>query len=219
MKSYLSLIPISAKVHRRQNRMTLLCIVFAVFMVTAVFSMAEMGFRMEQARLVGKHGGFSIGDLLGSSMGQTLLSVAVVLFLLILVAGVLMISSSMNSSVAQRTKFFGMMRCIGMSKQQIIRFVRLEALNWCKTAIPIGCALGTVTCWILCLILRFLVKGEWVDMPLFAVSISGILSGAVVGIVTVFIAAHSPAKQAAKVSPVAAVSGNAEVSQHVGRAA
>ena len=27
MKSYLSLIPISAKVHRRQNRMTLLCIV------------------------------------------------------------------------------------------------------------------------------------------------------------------------------------------------
>ena len=28
MKSYLSLIPISAKVHRRQNRMTLLCIVF-----------------------------------------------------------------------------------------------------------------------------------------------------------------------------------------------
>ena len=41
MKSYLSLIPISAKVHRRQNRMTLLCIVFAVFMVTAVFSMAE----------------------------------------------------------------------------------------------------------------------------------------------------------------------------------
>ena len=76
MKSYLSLIPISAKVHRRQNRMTLLCIVFAVFMVTAVFSMAEMGFRMEQARLVGKHGNFSIGDLLGSSMGQTLLSVA-----------------------------------------------------------------------------------------------------------------------------------------------
>ena len=108
MKSYLSLIPISAKVHRRQNRMTLLCIVFAVFMVTAVFSMAEMGFRMEQARLVGKHGSFSIGDLLGSSMGQTLLSVAVVLFLLILIAGVLMISSSMNSSVAQRTKFFGM---------------------------------------------------------------------------------------------------------------
>ena len=42
MKSYLSLIPISAKVRRRQNCMTILCIVLAVFLVTAVFSMADM---------------------------------------------------------------------------------------------------------------------------------------------------------------------------------
>ena len=202
MKSYLSLIPISAKVHRRQNRMTLLCIVFAVFMVTAVFSMAEMGFRMEQARLVGKHGSFSIGDLLGSSMGQTLLSVAVVLFLLILIAGVLMISSSMNSSVAQRIQFFGMMRCIGMSKQQIIRFVRLEALNWCKTAIPIGLVSGVVATWGLCAVLRFVVKEEFSDIPLFGISIF-------VGLITVLIAANAPAKHAAKVSPITAVSGNA----------
>ena len=46
MKSYLSLIPISARVRRRQNRLTRLCIVFGVFMVTAIFSMAEMGARM-----------------------------------------------------------------------------------------------------------------------------------------------------------------------------
>ena len=51
MKSYLSLIPISARVRRQQNRMTLLYIFFAVFLVTAVFSMAEMGVRMEQSRL------------------------------------------------------------------------------------------------------------------------------------------------------------------------
>ena len=209
MKSYLSLITISAKVHRRQNGMTLLCIVFAVFMVTAVFSMAEMGFRMEQARLVGKHGSFSIGDLLGSSMGQTLLSVAVVLFLLILIAGVLMISSSMNSSVAQRTRFFGMMRCIGMSKQQTIRFVRLEALNWCKTAIPIGLVLGVVTTWGLCVVLRFAVKEEFSDIPLFGISIFGIACGIFVGLITVLIAANAPAKHAAKVSPITAVSGNA----------
>ena len=38
MKSYLSLIPISAKVRRRQNRMTILCIVIAVFLVSAIFS-------------------------------------------------------------------------------------------------------------------------------------------------------------------------------------
>ncbi len=159
-----------------------------------------------------------LGASSNESMNQ-LYPLAAACFVIILISGVLMISSCMNSNVAQRTKFFGMMRCIGASKQQIVRLVRLEALNWCKTAIPVGCLLGTVTCWILCAILRFLVKGEWVDMPLFAVSIGGILCGAVVGVITVFIAAHSPAKQAAKVSPVAAISGNAEAPKNVVHAA
>lgn len=161
-------------------------------------------------------------SLLGASSNESvnqLYPLAAVCFVIILIAGIFMISSCMNSNVAQRTKFFGMMRCIGASKQQIVRFVRLEALNWCKTAIPIGCALGTVTCWVSCVILKFIVKGEWVDMPLFSVSISGILCGAAVGIITVFIAAQSPAKQAAKVSPVAAISGNTGVSKKIVHAA
>ena len=211
MRSYLSLIPISAKVHRRQNRMTLLCIIFAVFMVTAIFSMAEMGARIEQSRLSDKHGDFSLIDsLVDTAMGQTLMVTAVVMFLLVLIAGVLMISSSMNSSVAQRTQFFGMMRCIGMSKQQIIRFVRLEALNWCKTAVPIGLVLGILASWVLCAVLRFLVGEEFSNIPLFGISGIGIVSGILVGVISVLLAARTPAKHAAKVSPVAAVSGNSE---------
>ena len=211
MRSYLSLIPISAKVHRRQNRMTLLCVIFAVFMVTAIFSMAEMGARMEQSRLSEKHGDFSLlSSLINTTMGQTLLMTAGVMFLLVLIAGVLMISSSMNSSVAQRTQFFGMMRCIGMSKQQIIRFVRLEALNWCKIAVPIGLVLGVLASWTLCAALRFLVGEEFSNIPLFGISSIGIVSGILVGVITVLLAARIPAKRAAKVSPVVAVSGNTE---------
>ncbi|MBN1876363.1 MAG: ABC transporter permease [Anaerolineae bacterium] len=396
MKSYLSLIPISAKVHRRQNRMTLLCIIFAVFLVTTVFSMADMGVRMEKTTLLNKHGnwniqlknisesvakqislrtdiaamswydainynreddyyigdrkavlygvdetyitdirnclaegsypqsdteimlspnaktilGINIGDSVtinapsgsmnytvagfgeddvgfnslydtisaymnqtafykicalndrelapvyyvqfhenteiskqiagineqygltdenidenavtlgladfsGNTTVQTLYSTAAVLFVLILIAGVLMISSSINSNVAQRTKFFGMMRCIGMSRQQIIHFVRLEALNWCKTAVPAGVILGIVITWGLCAALRFLVGEEFSDISLFGVSPIGIMSGVIVGVVTVLIAARSPAKRAAKVSPVTAVSGNSESTKNI----
>lgn len=60
MKSYLSLIPISAKVRRRQNRMTILCIVIAVFLVTAVFSMADMAIRMETSNQLNKNGNWHI---------------------------------------------------------------------------------------------------------------------------------------------------------------
>lgn len=208
MKSYLSLIPISAKVHRRQNRMTLLCIIFAVFMVTAVFSMAEMGIRMEQSRLTGKHGNLSFADIMNSGMGQTLFGDAVALGVLILMAGVLMIASSINSSVAQRTRFFGMMRCIGMSRRQVIHFVRLEALNWCKTAIPIGVAMGIGITWVLCAVLRFLVGEEFSKIPLFGISFLGIFSGIFVGLITVLIAAASPARRASRVSPMTAVMGN-----------
>ncbi len=210
MKSYLSLIPLSAKARKRSNRMTILCIVFAVFLVTAIFSMADMGVRMERARLLDKHGKLTFQDILGNAMAQTLILTAAVLFLLVLAAGILMISSTINSNVAQRTKFFGMMRCIGMSKGQIKHFVRLEALNWCKTAIPIGVILGIVLTWGLCASLRFFVGEEFSGMPLFGISIIGIISGVAMGIVTVLFAASSPAKRASKVSPVAAVSGNPE---------
>ena len=190
--------------------MTLLCIIFAVFLVTAIFSMADMSVRMETARLLEKHGSMALQSMLENAAVQNTFFLAAILFVLILIAGILMISSSINSNVAQRTKFFGMMRCIGMSRQQIIRFVRLEALNWCKTAIPIGVALGIVITWILCAVLRFLVGEEFSSIPLFGTSLAGIISGILVGVVTVLAAASSPAKRAAKVSAVTAVSGNTE---------
>lgn len=398
MRSYLSLIPISAKVHRRGNRMTTLCIVIAVFLVTVMFSLADMATGLEEAHMREKHGNWHIrvsnlseedarqiraredvlaaaaynvinddaseaysldsmraavygadedyvtvmmnglkkgdypagvGEIMVSTNAETMLGLeegdmvtlqtpagsreyivsgigetdsqynqqaylvgifmnreafeelcamngkdispeyyiqftssagvrasiaqvmeeygltdenvaenkgvlamtgdsanesvngfyltAIVLFALILAAGVMMISGNINSNIAQRTRFFGMLRCIGMSRQQVIRFVRLEALNWCRTAIPMGVFLGVAVTWGVRAVLR--TTSEFADIPVFGISVPGIVSGVLMGVVTVFISAQSPAKRASKVSPMAAVSGNTGNAGNIRRAA
>lgn len=143
-----------------------------------------------------------------STAFRTVYGMAGVLFVLVLLAGVLMISGTMNSNVAQRTRFFGMMRCLGMSKQQVVHFVRMEALNWCRIAVPIGLVLGTFSSWVVCGALRYGIGGEFATTPVFRLSTGGLCAGAVVGVVTVLLAAQAPAKRAAEVPPVAAASGS-----------
>lgn len=146
----------------------------------------------------------------GSSYVVGLYGVASILVILVMLAGVLMIAGSMNSNIAERTQYFGMLRCIGTSKAQIKRIVRLEALSWCKKAIPYGVMIATLASWGICAILRFVIGSEWENMPVFKLSPVGIISGTVIGIITVLLAANAPAKRAAKVTPVAGILGNTE---------
>lgn len=146
-------------------------------------------------------------------------TVAIILFFLVLMAGVLMIASSMNTNVAQRTEFFGMVRCIGATPKQVMQLVRKEVMNWCRFAIPLGVIGGMVLVWVLCFILRQLSPQYFGGMPAFSISYPSIIAGIVVGLLTVLLAARSPAKKASKVSPLAAVSGNANDLQPVKKAA
>lgn len=150
---------------------------------------------------------------------RQLYRVAVVLAMLVAVSGILMIMGSLNSNVAERTEFFGMLRCLGATRKQLICFVRLEALNWCKTAIPIGILLSTVVEWGLGALLKYMSPKYFAGMPSFYFSLVGAASGIIMGLITVLIAAGKPAKRAAEVSPLTAVSGNAEDSILVKRAA
>lgn len=143
--------------------------------------------------------------------------VAAILFVLVLAAGVFMIAGSLNSRTAERTHFFGMLRCIGASRAQVMHIVKLEALYWCKTAVPIGVIIGIVGTWMLCALLRFGAGAEFVQIPLFGISSIGIISGIVVGVLTVLLSSIAPARRAADVSPVAAVTGNLSESGNASR--
>mgnify|MGYP002511199774 FL=1 len=169
----------------------------------------------EQAMLLG---------LLGQSdEGNTFMlmiyAAAGILSVLVLLAGILMIASSLNSNIAGRTEFFGMLRCIGATPGQIIRLVHREALSLCTFAIPASILAGMIVIWVLCAVLRRLSPIYFATMPAFAFSLPSIAAGAVIGILTVLLASRAPAKRASKASPLAAVTGSANDLAPVRRAA
>lgn len=169
----------------------------------------------EQAMLLGLLGQSDEGNL----FMMMIYAAAGVLSVLVLLAGILMIASSLNSNIAGRTEFFGMLRCVGATPKQIIRLVHREALSLCTYAIPSSIVLSMIVIWVLCALLRALSPMYFATMPAFAISLPGITAGVIIGILTVLLAARAPAKRASKASPLAAVTGNANDTSPVRSAA
>lgn len=136
--------------------------------------------------------------------------IAFVLAVLVGVSGMMMILGSMNSSVANRTAFFGMMRCLGATAKQVRHYVRMEALYWCLKAIPLGLLFSVVTVWGLCRMLQVLTPRWFSEMPGFGISLPGMFFGVLIALLTVLAASRTPARKASEVSPLTAVSGNAD---------
>ena len=56
MKSYLALAAKYERVHRKSSRMSVLCIVFSVLLVTGIFSMADMALRAQKSYFIKTNG-------------------------------------------------------------------------------------------------------------------------------------------------------------------
>lgn len=60
MKTYLDLVPQYEKVHRKKNKISVLCIIFSVLLVTAIFSMADMAIRAQKNYFIKTNGNYHI---------------------------------------------------------------------------------------------------------------------------------------------------------------
>ncbi|MGQ9675848.1 MAG: ABC transporter permease [Chloroflexota bacterium] len=148
--------------------------------------------------------------VIGQSTSSTVIGVyatGAVLFSFVLIASVLMIFNTFNISVMERVRQFGLLRCIGASRSQIIRLVRKEALHITARAIPVGVAAGLLVALLCSTLLKFYNSSIFGDIPLLQISLPGIGAGIAVGFLTVFVASFLPARKAASVSPVSAVTG------------
>ncbi|MER5492084.1 FtsX-like permease family protein [Streptomyces sp. NPDC002490] len=121
-----------------------------------------------------------------------------------LFVGIFLIANTFTMLVAQRTRELALMRAVGASRRQVKRSIILEALfvGTLASAIGFGVGLGLATG------LRSAMDSWGVKIPAgpLVVSPTAVLAALGVGIAVTVLAAWLPARRAAKIPPVAAMS-------------
>lgn len=133
-----------------------------------------------------------------------LVAVVVLLFATIaLVVAVLVINNTFAILFAQRSRELALLRCVGATRRQVLRSVRLESLVLGCVAALVGAATGTVVGHGLVA----LVRARWPEALLGEPSVSPawLTLAAAVGMVVTLVAAWLPTRRVARLSPLAAL--------------
>ncbi len=148
------------------------------------------------------------------SVSNTLVAVVAIGFigLIIVLSGYLLIYNVMYISVTKDIRFYGMLKTIGTSPNQIRKIVKMQAFRLSVIGIPVGIMLGSVISF----------AAVPYSMSMFGVNQDGamptdlsfnpfIYVGTILfGIFTVAVSCRKPSKLAAKVSPVEALKYNGQ---------
>ena len=147
--------------------------------------------------------------------GTTILLIMVVL-LLILAAGYLIIYNVFYISVAQDTRYYGLLKTIGTTGRQLKVLVRKQALQLSVIGIPLGLIAG----YLLGVCLMPVILSMTILADYAAYSASPLIFGgaALFALGTVWLSCHKPCRLAASVSPMEALRYNeAAKGRHVSR--
>lgn len=142
-----------------------------------------------------------------SNINSGLVKVLVFITILVILCTIAVIYNAFNISVLERISQFGVLRCVGATPGQIRNIVFKEAGILSILGIPIGLVCGVMAVQVVLCVINLLGNNALVfldelqvgvSLPVFAVS-------ALLGLVTVYLSAMGPARQAASISPLEAV--------------
>jgi len=127
-----------------------------------------------------------------------------------LFVGAFLIYNAFSMTVVERTREIGMMRTIGMTREQVTRQILIEAAILGVAGSVLGIACGVLLARGLILAIS-LGLGQAPPHP--AVPVDGVLKAGAVGLVVTILAAYIPARQAGRVSPLEALRARAHHSE------
>jgi putative ABC transport system permease protein len=136
------------------------------------------------------------------SRGVDVLAVMALVFVFIaLFVGVMVIANTFAILFAQRMRDFALLRCVGVTRRQLRRAVRLEALALGLVASALGVAAGVAVGHGLVA----LVRHWYADMGSASLDPLWTGGGFTIGVVVTLLAAWLPTRSATKVAPLAAL--------------
>ncbi|MCL2003289.1 MAG: ABC transporter permease [Oscillospiraceae bacterium] len=196
------------KTHRKRTIWTLLGIILSTSMITAVFGFAASG-------------AATITDIMDGNAfytdmyNSTIYAMAAVFVSIIIAASVIVISNAFRVSADERTRQFGLLKCVGTTKKQIIKIIMHESLVLSAVAVPIGIILGLFVHFAGIEIVNALLAGlnRLTENPLilnFVFAWQAILLSVAVALLTVLFSAWLPARKAAKKSVIDSIRGSDE---------
>lgn len=127
---------------------------------------------------------------------------------LVLICTIAVIYNAFNISVLERISQFGVLRCTGASPRQIKKIVLKEAGLMSLVGIPLGLFFGILSMKIVMYVIAMIKISEsfdfFGDMQV-VVSPVVLITSIILGLITVYLSALGPARQAARISPLEAV--------------
>lgn len=150
-------------------------------------------------------------------LDTSLMALVIFVVVLIVVSTVAVIYNTFNISVLERISQFGLLRSVGATPKQIRRIILREAAILSAIGIPIGLFLGVFAMKIVLYIIGLVLTDtdSLLGFNKMEASISGLVFGisSMVGLLTVFLSAIGPARQASRVSPLEAIRNTGEIKE------
>ncbi len=145
-------------------------------------------------------------ESLSDTFNEALMALLIFVIVLIVISTIAVIYNAFNISVLERINQFGLLRSVGATPEQIRGIVLREAGILSIIGIPIGLFSGVLAMKIVLYIIKLL-KTDFRLVNDMEINISStvFIISIIVGIITVFLSAIGPTRQAGRISPLEAI--------------